>query len=158
MFAAKDRPLPDAAVSSRPVTFAAPARIGSQLRQDSQTPPFVFNGMYTLLPARELQHPCFQPFLHSLRREQNVTPVFSISPRLFLRSSTPELKLTTLFPCACALFCRYVGVARPAVMLRSGAVPLLNRSLPPATFDNCNRPAAVTYFPPTRLRSDRRQP
>jgi hypothetical protein len=40
MFAAKDRPRQDAAASSRPVTLAAPARISSKLRQDSQMRPF----------------------------------------------------------------------------------------------------------------------
>ena len=39
MFAAKDRPPQDAAVSSRPLTLAAPARISSSLRQESQMPP-----------------------------------------------------------------------------------------------------------------------
>src|SRR5579862_2548634 len=55
MFAAKDRTPQDPAVSSRPITLAAPARISSKLRQESQTPPFLLAaarpGAVSSLPA-----------------------------------------------------------------------------------------------------------
>jgi hypothetical protein len=115
MFAAKDRPPQDAAVSSRPVTFTHPTRISSNLRRESQTPPSVFNRLPTLLPEQKFQHLYFHSLPHSLQYDQNVTPVFPTRSALFLRSCAQERKSTPLFSCACARFCRHVGVAKPVL-------------------------------------------
>jgi len=104
MFAAKDRPPQNAAVSSRPVTFAAAARIGGNLRQESQTRPCVFSRLRTLFSAQVLQAPYFHLLPHSLPQERKVTPAFPARSRLFLRSSAQERKLTPLLSGACARF------------------------------------------------------
>jgi hypothetical protein len=109
MFAAKDRPPEDAAVSSRPGALAAPARINSNLRQESQMPPFVFSKLRSLLPAQKFQRPYFHPLPHSLQQEQNLTPAFPIISALFVRSCAQERKLTHLFSDACALFGKTTG-------------------------------------------------
>ncbi len=110
MFAAKESPPEDAAASCRPVTFAAPARIGSNLRQESrQGGPFVFSRLRTLLRAQILQATYFQLLPHSSPQERKLTPAFSARSALFLRSSAQERKSTPLFSGACALFCRTTG-------------------------------------------------
>lgn len=109
MCAAKDRPPRDAAASCRPVTFAAPARINSNLRQESQIRPFIFNRLRTLLPEQKLQPAHFQLLTHSLMHAKNVTAAFPITSTLFLRSFAPERKSTPLVSCACALFWRNGG-------------------------------------------------
>src|ERR1700722_10296904 len=106
MFAAKDRPPQDAAVSSRRLTFAAADRISSNLRQESQTRPCVFSRLRALFSAQILQAPYFHLLPHSLPHERKLTPAFSARSRLFLRSSAQERKLTPLLSCACALFRR----------------------------------------------------
>jgi len=128
MFAAKDRPQQDPAVSSRVPTIVAPAQISSDLRQKSQMPlcplavvsPLaaarslrrseppakarVFSRLRTLFPAAKVQHPCFHPLPHSCHRGRNVTPVFPITPALFARSWASGQVSTPLLSCACALF------------------------------------------------------
>src|SRR5579862_4553294 len=110
MFAAKDRPPEGAAVSSRPLTVAFSARINGDLCQDSQKRP---SRSRTLLPAQNFQRPYFHPLPDSLPQEQNITPVFPITPALSLRSFAQERKSTPLVSCACARFCRWVGVIFP---------------------------------------------
>jgi hypothetical protein len=109
MFAAKDRPPQDAAESSRPVTVAAPARINRNLCQESQMSPFFFSRLRALLPAQNFQHPYFQSFPHSLQYGQNITPVFPITPALFVRSCACVKVSTLLFSFACALFGKTTG-------------------------------------------------
>jgi hypothetical protein len=110
MFAAKDRPQQGAAVSPRPLTVAFSARINGDLCQDSQKRP---SRSRTLLPAQNFQRPYFHPLPDSLQQEQNITPVFPITPALSLRSFAQERKSTPLVSCACARFCRWVGVIFP---------------------------------------------
>jgi hypothetical protein len=109
MFAAKDRRPQDAAVSSRPGTLAAAARFRNSFRQESQKRPSVFSELCTLLTTQKYQRPYFHSLAHSLQQEQILTPVFPITPALFLRSCAQERKSTPLFSCACARFCRYGG-------------------------------------------------
>ncbi len=128
MFATRDRPPCGAAASSRPATLAAPARISSNLRQESQIRPCllavasplsvasllavarhpavssVFNRLRTLWPTRNLQPTYFQSPTHSLQRERKLTHLFTITSPLFVRSSAQERKSTPLVSCACALF------------------------------------------------------
>ena len=107
MRAIKDCPQPEAAVSCRPGTLAAPAAIDSNLRQESQmltsllAVASVFSKLRTLLPAKKLQHPYF----HSL-------------PRSLFRSFAQEQESTPVFSSACALFCKTAG----------------DRGIPPFTF------------------------
>ena len=110
MFAAKDCLPYETAASRRPGTFAAPARIINNIRQNSQNRPCVFSRLRTLLSAQKFQSPYFHSLPHSLQQERNLTPAFPIASALFLRSCAQERKSTPLFSCACARFCRYVGV------------------------------------------------
>src|ERR1700685_23113 len=115
MVATKDRPPQDSAASPRPGPLAAPARISSNLRQESQMPPFplrrskpvakasVCSGLQTLLPAQKVQHLYFHSLPHSLQHEQNVTPAFPAHSALFLRSLARVQVSTLLFSCAHAL-------------------------------------------------------
>ena len=133
MFAAKDRALREAALSCRPVALAAPTRISTDFRQESQTPPLplviaspllvaslravaspvaeagVFSNLRTLLPAQNFQRLCFHSLPHSLNNAQNITPVFPIAPALFARSCARVQYSTLLFSCACALFGKTTG-------------------------------------------------
>src|ERR1700723_1983078 len=109
MFAAKDRPPQDAAFSSRAFTLAAPAPISSNLRQESQVPPRIFNGLRTLLPAQDFQHPYFHSLPHSLKNAQDITPAFPTTPALFLRSCARLQYSTPLFSSAHALFGKNTG-------------------------------------------------
>src|SRR5450759_2518302 len=106
MFAAKDRLPLGVAASCRPATFAAPARINSHLnlRQHSETRPFVFSKLRTLLPAQNIQPPYFQQLAHSLKYAEDITPVFPSASALFVRSFAQVQYSTLLFSIACALF------------------------------------------------------
>jgi hypothetical protein len=104
MFAAKDRQPNNAAVSSRPANLASPARISSNLRQDSQTPLLAFSRLRTLSPVQKFQRPYFHSLPHSFTHEKKITPAFSTTPALFLRSFARVQVSTLLFSCAHALF------------------------------------------------------
>jgi hypothetical protein len=83
MFTPKDRPLRDAAASSRTVTLAAPTHISSNLRQESQISPLVSDRLRTLWPAQNLQPAYFQSPTHSLQQERKLTPHFQSLPHSF---------------------------------------------------------------------------
>ena len=120
MFTVKDRLPQDAVVSSRPVTIATPARISTNPSQESQTRPFIFNRLRTLLRAQKLQIPHFHSLPHSLQQEQSVTRAFPITPALFVRSWGSVQVSTPLLSCACALFVKNTreGVHLPATQLQ----------------------------------------
>src|ERR1700733_5269519 len=109
MFATKDRLPHGAATFPRPVTVAAPAGIISDLRQESQMPPFAFSSLRTLLPTQKLQGPHFHPLPHSLKNAQNITPAFPITSPLFIRSCARVQISTPLFSIAHALFVKTTG-------------------------------------------------
>src|SRR5271154_2867323 len=109
MFAAKDCRQQNDAVARVSVNLTAPARITSSLRQESQTPPFVFSKLRTLLLAQKFQRPYFHSLPHSLKNERNITPAFTIAPALFLRSCASEPRTTPVFSSACALFHKTTG-------------------------------------------------
>ena len=125
MFAAKGRPPQDAAVSSRPGALAAPA--GLLPTSDRSSPNCTCpqeprrrraRNLRTLFLAQIFQRPYFHLLVHSFNKERNVTPAFPVTSPLFGRSLALERKSTPLFSCACARFCRYVGVGRASIMLR----------------------------------------
>ena len=122
MFTVKDRLPQDAVVSSRPVTIATPARISTNPRQESQTRPFIFNRLRTLLRAQKLQIPHFHSLPHSLQQEQSVTRAFPITPALFVPSWASVGVSTPLLSCACALF---VKTTREGVGGRTPKIPCL---------------------------------
>src|SRR6202044_457929 len=109
MFAAKDRHSETQWPVPAPAPLAASARISSNLRQESQMPPFplrrtaslakasVFSSLRALLPAQRSQHSYFHSLPHSLKNAQDITPAFSITPALFLRSCARVQYSTPLF-------------------------------------------------------------
>jgi len=100
MFAAKDRPPQDSAVSSRPVTFAAPARISSSLRQHLQNARPLFSyRCKTLLP----EPPCFDIDTKPPGGGGTLT---SVTRARFIRSCASVQVSTPLFSCAHTLFCK----------------------------------------------------
>jgi hypothetical protein len=115
MFAAKDRPLQDSAVSFRPVTFTAPARISSNPRQHLQNARPLFSYSYGLLLP---QLPCFE--IHA-RCPGGGGSLASATRALFIRSCASVQVSTPLFSCACALFCKNtregVGVSIPKLRI-----------------------------------------
>ena len=115
------------------VQLAAPAQNQNAPATDStqQFPqcrairPLVLSTLRTLFLAPERQPSPFHAFRNSLTHRKNITIAFPVTSALFVRSFAQERKSTPFLSCACALFCRYVGVARARNMLRS--VPLSGR-------------------------------
>jgi len=123
MFATKDRLPQGAAPSPHPVTLAAPNGISSNLRQEPQTRPFVFNKLRTPLWAQKLQPAHFQSPTHSFINAKNITAVFPITSPLFVRSSAQARKLSSLFSCIPARSRRKWGCGRkPAPRERKSPV------------------------------------
>jgi hypothetical protein len=121
MFTRQTRPsawLVDGPTPRRPATGVLP-RVKSA-SHPSQAPfsalerrnaPFVFNALRTLFLTPKLQPSSFQEVPDSLKHIENVTDAFSFTCALLLRSLASERKLTRLLSIACALFCKYGGVA-----------------------------------------------
>ncbi len=98
MLAAKDRPPQDAAVSSRPLTLAAPARITSNLHQYLQNTRPLFSYSYKMLLP---QLPCFD--IHVVCPGGGGT-LPSVACALSLHFSAGTKIPTSLFSFASALF------------------------------------------------------
>jgi hypothetical protein len=118
MFAAKDRPLQDSAVSSRPATFAAPARISSNLCQPLQNTRPLFSYSYRILLP---QLPCFE--IHAGCPGGGGNPGFS-NPRTlgsglrpFSKTGSNPSKMNTYAKCA----------ANPRAMNTSKSLDLKSR-------------------------------
>ena len=85
-------------------------------------------------PLFSIQRACFdsplprqtkhlQSVTHSWAQTNNVTPAFSATSLLSLRSFSQERKSTPLLSIACARFCRYVGGLATGILLPNSLLP-----------------------------------
>jgi hypothetical protein len=85
-------------------------------------------------PLSSIQRACFdsppprqpnylQSVTHSWTQANSVTPAFSVTSLLSLRSFSQERKSTPLLSIACARFCRYVGELATGILLPNSLLP-----------------------------------
>jgi hypothetical protein len=167
MFGPENSRLQVNAVARVAVKPIARAQNSTSLRQDSQIPSFplatvgpfvaasplrrskllakasVFIRLRSLLSVQKLQHPYFHPLSHSLKKEQNATPVFPITPALFVRSWSNAHYSTLLFSSACALFRKTTGgrgtAAKENFSARSHLRPAVRHEFDVGPIMDCSR-------------------
>ncbi len=115
-------PLPPSAPVKKPPLLA------TSVRKTAEMPP-LFSAACALLCRQwqNLQHPYSQPLPHSLKNEQNITPMFPVISPLLVRSCAQERKLTTLFSCIPALFGRTTGEGVGVRTKSNGAAELAEK-------------------------------
>jgi hypothetical protein len=112
MFADKDQPAQDAALTCRPADSSEAPRSSTNSGKTRKNAPFIFSSLRALFPAPQPQTPPLHPLAHSFTHNKNLTLVFPFTSALFLRSFAEERKLTSLLSCACARFGEYRGWQR----------------------------------------------
>ncbi len=136
---------------------SAAARIFARFDHERENcRPFVLSSLRTFFPAVPPQTSRCHPLAHSLTHRKNITPAFPFTSALLFRSFAQERKLTPLFSCACARFCRKWGYRENLVRKLDCQYSLLSRSLrisPRCYATNPRKPfAAAPRSSPTSTR------